>query len=195
VDPRQLPYRTHKSFYKVLKDMDAATLIKDRNSIAMYHGIRRAPVLCRVGSINYARSCPYDWMHLLLENVVQNLVKLWTGKFPGIPAGQDFEIAAAIWEQIGLETAEATKDIPSPFVRFMGNIADNRATFTAESWSFWFMFLAPILLKDRFEDNKYYDHMVRLVDIMKITLQFDITFEQLDVLNEKIINWVEDYEK
>jgi hypothetical protein len=111
VNPRHLSYRTHDSFKEVLDEMDSAMTKKEHDKIAKYHGIRQAPILSWVCSIDYAQSCPYDWMHLLLENVVQNLVKLWTGRFPGIPAGQNFEIAANIWEKIGEETAAATRDI------------------------------------------------------------------------------------
>jgi hypothetical protein len=57
------------------------------------------------------------------------------------------------------------------------------------------IFLAPILLKGRFLHDKYYDHMLRLVNIMKTTLQFETMFNQLNKVNEEIIDWVEDYER
>jgi hypothetical protein len=134
-------------------------------------------------------------MHLLLENVVQNLIKLWTGKFPGIPAGQDFEIAEDVWKAVGVETAEATQDIPAAFVRVLGNIENNSAVFTAESWCFWFMYLAPILLKNCFPHQKYYNYMVRLVDIMKFNLKFVMMEEEIVELDKLIIDWVKDFEK
>ncbi len=37
------------------------------------------PALKHVKSIDYARGVPWDFMHLLFENVVKNLVNLWMG--------------------------------------------------------------------------------------------------------------------
>jgi hypothetical protein len=72
-------------------------------------------------------------MHIFAENCLPNLVKLWTERFPGIPPGSDFEIDDELWEQIGLETAASVANIPAAFVRVLGNIADDRSTYTAES--------------------------------------------------------------
>jgi hypothetical protein len=56
------------------------------------------------------------------------------------------------------------------------------------------MYLAPILLKDRFKLPKYYDHMCDLVKIMKVCLQFTITQAVVDDLEAKIIDWVQKHE-
>jgi hypothetical protein len=79
-------------------------------------------------------------------------------------------------------------------VRVLGNVATDRSTFTAESWGFWFMFLAPHLLKNRFQDPKYYDHMLQLVTIMKKMLQFSITSDELNELETLVIDWVRTFE-
>jgi|ERR1700722_4527375 len=100
-----------------------------------------------------------------------------------------------IWEQIGEETENVVKDIPATFVRVLGNIANDQSRFTAKSWGFWFMYLAPILLKGRFSEDKYYMHMCLLVKIMKTTLKFKLTLDEIDMLEEDIIEWVQLYEK
>ena len=66
----------------------------------------------------------------------------------------------------------------------------DRSSFTAEAWGFWFMYIAPFLLQNRFADQKYHEHLCNLVDIMKICLQFEITDDEIDGLEEKIHNWV-----
>ena len=67
-------------------------------------------------------------MHLFLENLTKNLMNLWTGKFKGLDVGsEDYEIAPAVWEEIGRETAAAVKDIPADFVRALRNIADEQS--------------------------------------------------------------------
>jgi hypothetical protein len=159
-------------------------------------GIRRPPSFGSVQSVDYGRSVPWDWMHLFLENIVQNLVLFWTGSFKGLDTGkEDYEIEPHIWEKIGEETEAAVPEIPSSFVRSLKNIAVDRSGFTAESWCFWFVYLAPILLHGRFKKPKYYTHMCALVDIMKTTLKYSITSAELDRLEKKIIEWVQTYER
>ena len=71
----------------------------------------------------------------------------------------------------------------------------NCSLFTAESWCFWFVYLAPFLLENRFPKKKYYTHMQELSNIMKVTLQFHITAEEVDDIEEHLCKWVEKYEK
>ena len=56
-------------------------------------------------------------------------------------------IPKEVWIEIGQETAEAVRYIPAGFIRVLGNIANDVSNFTVESWSFWFMYIAPIVLK------------------------------------------------
>jgi hypothetical protein len=162
----------------------------------MYHGINGDPALHRVSSVDLAQCYPWDWMHLFLENIIPTLVKLWMGKFKGLNVGSgNYEIAEEVWAEIGWKTVDTVKDIPSAFVRSLPNIAIDRSYITAEGWGFWFMYLAPFLLQGRFSDAKYYHHLCDLVDIMKACLQFEITEQEVDELEEKIHAWVRLYEE
>jgi hypothetical protein len=135
-------------------------------------------------------------MHLFLENIVPTLINLWSGRFKGLDSGfENYEISGDIWEQIGAETTAAVANVPAAFVRVLGNIAMDRSTFTAEAWGFWFMHLAPILLKGRFPNAKYYDHMCRLVGMMKTMLKFELTHGEIDALETGLAEWVETYEE
>ena len=196
VDPRNLRKRTHAEFNNVLQRMSATRTKGERNVIGKHYGIREAAILSCVGSIDLARSIPWDWMHLLCENVIPKLVDLWTGRHKSLNARtEDYELMPHIWEEIGEETATAVKTIPAAFVRVLGNIAEDRSQFTAESWGFWFMYVAPIVLQGRFQKKCYYKHMCLLVDIMKMTLKFEITYREIDRLEEAIVRWVEQYER
>src|ERR1700722_3485310 len=197
MDPRSLPLRHHNDFITTAKRMAAAQTAKKREKIGKYHGIRGEPILgCRVNTIDHANSSPWDCMHLFFENDIPNMVSLWTGRFKGLDSGtEDYEIAPNVWEEIGAETAEAVKDIPAAFVRVLGNIAEDRSTFTAESWAFWFIYLAPILLKDRFHHVKYYKHACLLAKILKRMLKLDLTLVEIDELEDEVIDWVELFEK
>ncbi|TFK45219.1 hypothetical protein OE88DRAFT_1715451 [Heliocybe sulcata] len=94
------------------------------------------------------------------------MVKLWTGRYKDLDVGtEDYEISPHIWSVI------------------------------AESWAFWFMYIAPIVLQGRFKAPKYYKHACALGEIMRISSQFEISDQDVEVLREKIIKWVEKYEK
>jgi hypothetical protein len=132
-------------------------------------------------------------MHLFFENVVPNLVKLWSGKFKGLDVGTgSYEIPADTWDLIWEETAAAVQHIPSDFVRVLGSTP---GYYTAEAWAFWFIYLAPILLKGRFPDTKYHTHLCELSDIIKACLRFTSTTVQVETLRQDIIRWVRKYEE
>jgi hypothetical protein len=195
-DPSRLPLRTHDSFRVAREAIRNAQTKKQADDLEMYHGINKDPALYRVSSVDMAQCYPWDWMHMFLENIIPALIKLWMGKYKGLNAGEgNYEIAEEVWEEIGNETSSAVKDIPAAFVRHLPNIATDRSSFTAEAWSFWFMELAPFLLHNRFADKKYHQHLCDLVDIMKICLQFEITDEEVNVLEQKIHAWVHLYEE
>lgn len=193
-DPRELPMRKHEHWEIVTQKIANAPNKTKQNEIAMRCGIKGMPALRRVGSMDYARGIPWDYMHLLLENVIQNLVKLWMGRYKGLDSGkEDFIIPDEIWKQIAKETAASVAEIPAEFVCALGNPYDDQINLNAEGWSFWFMFIAPILLQGRLKAT-YYKHFCLLVDIMKTATQFSLTYAEIDALEEKIIKWVEEFE-
>ena len=196
LDPLCLPLRTHDGFIQVLEDLDSSVTKSRRDFLSKEHGIRGEPSLVRINSLNYANCAPWEWMHLFLENIVPTLVNLWTGRFKGLDEGtEEYELAPHIWEEIGEETAAAVKDIPAAFVRALGNIASERSSFTAEAWGFWFMHLAPILLRNRFPRRKYYTHMCKLVSLMKTSIKLEISMEEIDILEQGFAEWVQEYER
>lgn len=205
-DPRALPPRTHHNILKALHQISQAKSKGYREKLGRHHGIRCSktdpflgPVIGRrvTSSLDFARSFPWDWMHLFCENIIPNLVDLWMGRFKSFPdeGTGSYEIPCAIWVKIAQETVEAVKDIPSAFVSAIPDLIKGRESWTAEIWAFWFMYVAPIVLRNRFQDDKYYVHMCDLITIMDITLQFEITRAELEDLRDRIITWVETYEE
>jgi hypothetical protein len=76
-------------------------------------------------------------MHIFFENIIPNLIKLWSWKFKGMDSGcEDYKIDDKVWTEIWQETAEAMEDIPSDFCR---SLAGGSSKFTAEAWCFWFV--------------------------------------------------------
>lgn len=191
-----VPKRTQLSFREALDAIDNAQTQRHRKELEQYYGVKHTPALQRVNALDYGRSCPWEWAHLFAENIIPNFLDIWTGRFKAMDMGdEDYEIDGNVWQEIGRETAMAVKNIPASFVRSLGNIAEDRSTFTAESYAFWFMYLAPHLLKNRFNDVKYYDHFVDLVKIMKLTSQLTITSMEIDELEVLCRTWVSQYER
>ncbi|KAG8909208.1 hypothetical protein FRC03_000179 [Tulasnella sp. 419] len=128
------------------------------------------------------QSTPFDFMHLMFENNVPNLMKIWMGTYKNLDEDKgSYVIESGIWETIGKEMVASNKTIPAAFNRSMPNITTNMSDFTAESWSWWICYLAPILLRGRLDDI-YYQHLLELRDIILICLQFEITYNKVDEL-------------
>ena len=159
-------------------------------------GIKGVPALSYLKSLSFPLSFPYDFMHLIWENTIPNLILLWTGEFKGLDEGvEDYQFSPKVWEAIGTATAAAGSTIPSAFCTRPPNIVINKSACTAESWSFWALFIGPVLLRRRFSHGKYYQHFIKLVTLLNICLQFEITADEIETLREGFIKWVEDYEK
>ena len=47
-------------------------------------------------------------------------------------------------------------------------------------WSFWTLYLGPILLRRCFRRPKYYTHFIHLVHLLNICLQFEITDDEIE---------------
>ncbi|KAF5347459.1 hypothetical protein D9757_013823 [Collybiopsis confluens] len=194
-NPNELPYRSHKSFYEIGKQLAQAETKKERKILRFQSGLNNYPVFNRVESQHHGRSTPYEIMHLLGLNIIPHLVEMWMGIYKPLKGVRgDYEIPHHIWREIAQETEDAVKDIPAEFIRKLGNIVQNRSSFTAEGWFFWYIYLMPILLKDRFQDSKYYDHACALKDIIVASIQFTINRADVEVLRSNIINWIQAFE-
>ncbi|KAJ7125725.1 hypothetical protein C8R43DRAFT_898180 [Mycena crocata] len=135
-------------------------------------------------------------MHLIWENLIKNLILLWTGEFKGLDVGNgNYELEKAIWEAIASRTASASDTIPSAYGSRVPNIAKDRLNVSAEMWSFWTLYLGPVLLRRRFHDAKYFIHFIELVRLLNICLQFEISDDEIEEVRVGFINWVDVYEE
>jgi hypothetical protein len=129
----------------------------------------------------------------MFENLVPNLIRHWTGTFKDLDQGAENYLLAHVWSTIGAETAAALKFIPSEFVGTIHDIDQDISLYKAEGYSFWILYLAPILLKNRLPP-KHYQHLLDLCEIIELCLRYSIKPAQIDYLEDKIRNWVADYE-
>jgi hypothetical protein len=195
-DPSALPLRDHASFMEQAKEVQYAPRTTDSETLATEYGIKGVPLLSTLSSLSFPVSFPYDFMHLIWSNLIPNLILLWTGKFKDLSHDDEgYMLAPTVWEAIGEATANAGKTIPSAFGSRVPNLASEKAQMTAETYSIWTLYIAPTLLKGRFVHTRYYDHFMRLVQLLTLCLEFEITQGQVDELERGFRSWVQKYER
>jgi Transposase family tnp2. len=195
-NPINLPLWTHAEM------MDEAHIVQfsgsnaDSEHLAEEFEIKDISILAQLPSISFSTSFSYDFMHLIFENMIKNLILLWTGEFKGLDKGcESYKLPKKIWEAISTDTAASSLTIPSAFDMQPPNVADDKSATTAETWSFWMQYIRPILLICKFEKPVYYNHFVSLVKLVRICLQFEMTQDELNKLHTGFAEWVEKYEQ
>lgn len=196
-DPRNLPLRTHAGTLEHIKEINTARNKTAGKRLGMIYGISGTSFIFRMPGMCFVRSAPLDLMHLGFENISKMLQQMQSSQvFRGVqgPGTGQYILSTALWKVIGAEIDEAVKNIPSTFVRSIPNIANDRSSWTSEAWCFWTLYLAPILLRDRLP-QRYYKHMLLFSEIIALAIKLDITHAEIDLIEEKCIKWVKDYER
>lgn len=195
-DADRLPLRTHSEMLEQGREVQLAVTQAESNRLSISYGIKGVPILSYLSSLSFPSSFPYDFMHLIWENVIPNLVSLWTGDYKNLDQGREsYQLQTTVWEAIGKATVESGATLPSAFCARPPNIAGDRSGCTADSWSFWTLYLGPVLLQRKFTAGKYYDHFIELVKLLNICLQFDLSRDDLHTLQVGFQTWVEVYER
>jgi hypothetical protein len=195
-DPSALPLRDHASFLEQAEIVQSASTRTDFDRLSTKFGIKGVPLLSALSSLSFPTSFPYDFMHLIWANLIPNLILLWTGKFKDLDHdGQDYVIMQAVWNLIGEATFQAGETIPAAFGSRVPNIASEKAHMICETYSIWTLYLAPVLLKGRFLNEQYYNHFMKLVQLLLRCIDLEISQEQIDDLDQNFQDWVQDYER
>jgi hypothetical protein len=146
-NPYDLPFRTHHGLLAQAAEVDAAMTITTADRLSKEYSIKGTPLLSYVHSLFFPHSFPYDFMHLIWENTIKNLILHWTGEFKGLGQGNEsYELSKAIWEGIGKLTASSGATIPSSYGSRVPNIKTDYSLCTADMWSFWTLYIGPVLL-------------------------------------------------
>ncbi|KIJ65988.1 hypothetical protein HYDPIDRAFT_87730 [Hydnomerulius pinastri MD-312] len=134
-------------------------------------------------------------MHLIWENVLKNLISLWTGAFKGVDAGHEsYELESDVWTAICEATAASGSTLPSAYCSRPPNPETERLMCKADTWSFWTQYLGPVLLRQRFSKLKYYKHFIKLVKMIRMCLQFELSTVDIAELRVGFASWVQEYE-
>ena len=195
-DGTNLPMRTHSEMLAQAREVQLAPTQRESDRLAKKYGVKAVPILSYVPSLAIPSSFPYDFMHLVWENLIPNLIALWTGNFKGLDEGCEmYQLPKAVWEAIGESTAACGSTIPSAFCMRPPNIARSDYSCTADFWSFWALYLGPVLLRKKFSKSIYYDHFRDLVKLLHKCLQFEYSSDDVNTLRTGFASWVENYEK
>lgn len=193
-NPRALEMRTHQQVLEALKEIAEARTKKEKERLQTFWGLSgKKSYIFHFPGADFVSSTPFDFMHMMLTNNTKNYTKILQGKFKTFDS-DDFVLPAAVWTEIGNEIVAANRTIPAAFVSYLPDIWKERSSYTAELYSFWIVYAAPILLHQRLP-SLYYKHLVKFGTIIKYCLKLTITTEELEDLEEMCISWVEEYER
>ena len=107
--------------------------------------------LLRIGWNTPLFGFPTDFMHLIFENLIPNLVQNYTGNFKGLDCGtEDYLIPQEEWLEICAAGEMSGDTIPAAFGARVPNLETDISEMTAKKWALWATSLAPILLRDCF---------------------------------------------
>ncbi|KAF8597325.1 hypothetical protein BDV93DRAFT_453158 [Ceratobasidium sp. AG-I] len=135
-------------------------------------------------------------MHMVMINLIPHLVKLWTQAFHDIDDGkEEYLLGEKLWEEIAQLGASASDHIPSSFGCRVPNVHKKKSSLTAEVWSIWGQFLAPVLLRRRFVHKKFYVHFMKLLKYLKLASERSITQNEVKDLRNGLALWVTKYER
>ncbi|EPS95240.1 hypothetical protein FOMPIDRAFT_52342 [Fomitopsis schrenkii] len=195
-DPEDLPLRTHEEMLRHGREVQEASTQAEEDRLSRLYGVKGVPILSHLHSLTFPLSFPYDFMHLIWENTIKNLVLHWTGEFKGLGEGEEeYELSPDVWKAIGQATAAAGKTIPAAFGSAPPNPEKDKSACTADSWSLWTLYIGPVLLARRFKNRKYYDHFVILVNLLNLCLQFEMSDLDIEEVRAGFVGWVQTYEK
>jgi hypothetical protein len=191
-----LPTRTHEEFLEQARAVEMAHNNSTHEQLAKQYGIKGVPVLSCISSLSFPSSFPFDFMHLIWENLIPNLILFWTGEFKDLDhQNKGYVIAPHIWNAVGVTTAACGATIPAAFGAPVPNIVTKQSLMSAEMYSNWTLYIAPIVLRGRFKKNKYYTHFMQLVKVIKLCLAFEIDEAALNQIDEGFRSWVQRYEE
>ncbi|KIK15584.1 hypothetical protein PISMIDRAFT_31021 [Pisolithus microcarpus 441] len=182
LDCNKLPLHQHDQMLSQAHEVQSAPNQTSAEQLALKYGIKGVPLLSYLPSMQFPASFPYEFMHLIWENVMKNLVLLWKGEFKGLDTGQESY-------ELGKNT------IPSTYGASPPNVTTDRMACTADTWSFWTLYIGPVVLRHKFTKEKYYKHFIDLVKILHVCLQFELSADDIQTVCRWLERWVLSYEE
>lgn len=151
-DPANLPIQVHDELMAQAKEVQNAPTKTVYDRLSKQYGIKGVPILATLTSISFPASFPFDFMHLIWENLIPNLILFWTATFKELDhEDRGYVISPEAWKEVGEVAAACKATIPSAFGAPVPNVALQRSQMTSKMYSNWTLFIAPIVLRGRFQ--------------------------------------------
>jgi hypothetical protein len=192
-DPLDLPLRTHSEFMAQAREVQFAPRAGLRDDLAKLYGIKGIPILSYLSSVSFPHSFPFDFMHLIWENLLPNMMQHWQGTFKTFGEGP-YTVSDDDWKAAGRASEAAGATLPSAFGPSPPNISSDGVSWTADTRSFWALYVGPIVLQDRLPDQ-YYRHYIALVDLLHTCMEFEMDAVKVEDLRIGFVAWVVQYEE
>ncbi|CEL56160.1 hypothetical protein RSOLAG1IB_07613 [Rhizoctonia solani AG-1 IB] len=194
-NPLDLPMRTHKQTLQLGLEVLKAPNEHLRSARATETGVKGVTLLARLPSISVPASFPIDLMHMVWQNLIPQLIDLWTNNFNDLDDGlEDYIWDATVLGALNDALKSSRKTIPTQFGCAVPELT-KRSEFIAETWDVFTTQLSPILLRRSFSNRRYYAHFVRLVKLLCTVISYDLPRDELPTLQRGIAEWVEEYEQ
>ncbi|THU85148.1 hypothetical protein K435DRAFT_686141 [Dendrothele bispora CBS 962.96] len=193
--PLNLPLRTPSEFSQHSFEVQSANSIHQSDELSRIYGIKGVSAFSQLSSISFPRSFPHDFMHMVFENNLENLILHWTGRFKDLGAGmRSYEFKKGVWDAIGAATSASGSTIPSCFGPNPPDVANNKQATTADSWCFWLLYIGPVVLREQLPEEEF-THFLQFSKLVELCLQFKYTCEEVRKIRYGFANWVYKYEE
>ncbi|KZP05560.1 hypothetical protein FIBSPDRAFT_914864 [Athelia psychrophila] len=140
-NPHRLPLHTHNGLLSQAREVQATITVTAGDELAKKYGIKCVPLLLHLPTLCFPASFPFVFLPFFWGTFFKTLFFLWRGN-------EEYELVKAIWQGLGVRTANSGSMIPLVYGARVPNVATNSGGYvSAEMWSFWTLYLGPILLR------------------------------------------------
>ena len=142
---------SHEKFIQQGMEVLEASNTAAAEQLMKDYRIKGVPLLSSLNTLKFPLSFTFKFMHLIFENLFPNLIKHYTSTFKNLDSGtEDYELPKGVRSEICKAGSDSGDMIPSSFGPWMPNLKTEHLSMTAETWGFWSLHLAPILLQNCF---------------------------------------------
>jgi hypothetical protein len=98
---------------------------------------------------------------------------------------EDYILDIDVWRAVGSACTQSGGTIPAAFGCHVPNLASERPQTTAESTLIFTTLLAPALLRNRFKSPQYYNHFIKLVNLINICMALELHEIEIQMIREQ----------
>lgn len=164
-------------------------------------GITRSSILLEFRSLHFPRSFPVDIMHLVLQNLLPTLFKLWNRTKLAIdkPRHEDFEVRSYHLDDEAIESISSSLDaaratIPTYLGHAPRRIDNHHKGYKAAEWEAWLeLFGVPLL--DQHLNEECFQNFRDLRRIYTIATRHSVSSADIALLDTLVVRFVRSYEQ